>query len=501
MARHFGQNAFAAVFGVVTATGLAVCLATGQGKIEVIKRTAGATASVVAQIQGTQYRIRKIPVLVAQSQASAQGRITADWKIAGQAQAPAVATGSVRADFSGYGTAQAIFQFTANPYRLVKPRSFPAKGTATLEGNAYVSQILQGKPAVGTATLYGTTYHLAYGTAVGGATAQGQMVWTAGAKAHAEATAEGTGHAGYTIALYGQEAIAEAYVSGHEAVTRSGVRYLDAFGEAIGTVVAENTHIAIYPSATAFVTANLSGRALYILGGQGHAQSQCSLSGTMIAAATAVTLVQGDTQAQATGRIRAFHRFKGKAYSQAVGNGTPLVTHTGVSGTGISSASGSGTVQVRNTKVYPDTAYGVAQLHGQMNRVKFLSGSGANVYSQVQVHMQRVHIGYGVAKAVGLLTGKQYRIRLFKGTAQAQVTAQILNIHRSFEVVPAVGNAQLFGQLKRDQFMSGEAVATATSNVGVQVNDVGRAPNTRTMQVLNDPRTVVVVKETRTIVV
>lgn len=501
MALRFGQNAFAAISGVVTTAGLAVCLATAQGRIEVIKRTAGATASVVAQIQGTQYRIRKIPVLVAEAKATASGNTKADWRAAGTVNASATAYGRSKAEFYAAGTAEVLGYMGGSPYRLAKIRAFTAKGEATLEGSAYTYLMLKSVPAVGTATLYGTTYHLAYGTAVVGANAQGRMSWTAGAKAHAEATAEGTGHAGYTVALYGQEAIAEAYVSGHEAVTRSGVRYLDAFGEAIGTVVAENSHIAIYPSVTAFVTANMSGRALYILGGQGHAQSQCSLSGTMIAAATAVTLVQGDTQAQATGRIRAFHRFKGEAYSQAVGNGTPLVTHTGVSGTGISSASGSGTVQVRNTKVYPDTAYGVAQLHGQMNRVKFLSGSGASVYSQVQVHMQRVHIGYGVAKAVGLLTGKQYRIRLFKGTAQAQVTAQILNIHRSFEVVPAVGNAQLFGQLKRDQFMSGEAVATATSNVGVQVNDVGRAPNTRTMQVLNDPRTVVVVKETRTIVV
>ena len=501
MALRFGQNTFAAISGVVTAAGLAVCLATAQGQIEVIKRTAGATASVVAQIQGTQYRIRKIPVLVAQAGATAQGNAKADWRAAGTVNASATAYGRSRAEFYAAGTAEVLGYMGGSPYRLAKVRAFTAKGEATLEGNAYTYQMLKSVPAVGTATLYGTTYHLAYGTAVVGANAQGRMSWTAGAKAHAEATAEGTGHAGYTIALYGQEAVAAAYVNGNEAVTRNGVRYLEAFGEAIGTVVAENTHIAIYPSATAFVTANLSGRALYILGGQGHAQSQCSLSGTMIAAATAVTLVQGDTQAQATGRIRAFHRFKGEAYSQAVGNGTPLVTHTGVSGTGVSSASGSGTVQVRNTKVYPDTAYGVAQLHGQMNRVKFLSGSGASVYSQVQVHMQRVHIGYGVAHAVGLLTSKQYRIRLFKGTAQAQVTAQILNIHRSFEVVPAVGSAQLFGQLKRDQFMSGEAVATATSNVGVQVNDVGRAPNTRTMQVLNDPRTVVVVKETRTIVV
>ena len=501
MPRHFGQNAFATVSGVVTTAGLAVCLATGQGQIEVIKRTTGATASVVAQIQGTQYRIRKIPVLVAQSQASAQGYAKADWQIAGTVNASVTAYGRSKADFYAAGIAEVLGYMGGSPYRLAKVRAFTAKGEATLEGSAYTFQMLKSVPAVGTATLYGTTYHLAYGTVAVSANAQGQMKWTAGAKAHAEATAECTGQAEYTIALYGQEASVEAYVSGHEAVTRSGVRYLDAYGKAVCTVAAENSHIAIYPSVTAFVTANMSGRALYILGGQGHAQSQCSLSGTMIAAATAVTLVQGDTQAQATGRIRALHRFKGEARSQAVGNGTPLVTHTGVSGTGSSAASGSGTVQVQNTKVYPDTGYGVALIRGQMNRIKSVAGAGASVYSQVQVHMQRVHIGYGIAYAEGLLTGKQYRIRLFKGTVQANVTAQILNIHRSFEVVPAVGNAQLFGQLKRDQFMSGEAVATATSNVGVQVNDVGHAPNTRTMQVLNDPRTVVVPKETRIIVV
>ena len=97
MALRFGQNAFAAISGVVTTAGLAVCLATAQGQIEVIKRTAGATASVVAQIQGTQYRIRKIPVLMAQAGATAQGNAKADWRAAGTVNASATAYGRSRA--------------------------------------------------------------------------------------------------------------------------------------------------------------------------------------------------------------------------------------------------------------------------------------------------------------------------------------------------------------------------------------------------------------------
>jgi hypothetical protein len=501
MAHRFGQNAFAAVSGVVSAAGLAVCLAIGHGQIEVIKRATGVTASVAAQIQATQYRTRKIPVLVAQASANASGHAKADWLVAGIAQAGATGYGRGTADFFGYGYADGTVQFVGKPVRLAKVRTFPAKATATLEGEAFIHQILHGKPAECRATLYGTTYHLAYGTAVCTASASGQVSWKAGVTSEAMATAVAEATAQYTMSLWPDTAHVEASVRAEDALTVGGVRYLEVFGEAVGTVVAENTHVAIYPSVTAFVTANLSGRAAYVLGGQGHAQGLCTLTGTMIAASTAVTLVQGDSVSSATGRIRAHHRFKGEAHSQAVGNGIPLVTHTGVTGTGVSSASGSGTVQVRNTKVYPDDAYGTALLKGRMNRVKSVSGVGANVYSVFQVKMRRIQNAHGVASALATLAGKQYRTRLFGGAAHAQATGVVLNVHLSFPVAAAVVTAQLSGQIRRDQYLAGEAVAEATSLVGIQVNDAARAPITRTMVVLREARTTVVLQESRTIVV
>lgn len=501
MARRFGQNAFAAVSGVVTAAGLAVCLATGQGKIEVTKHATGATASGAAQIQATQYRIRKVPVLVAQAKATATGRITAAWKIKGQAQAPAVAAGSARADFSGYGTAQAIFQFTANPYRLAKSRSFPAKGTATLEGEAYVLQILQGKPAVGTATLYGTTYQLAYGTAVGGASAQGRMVWTAGAKAHAEATAEATGQAVYTVALYGLEAVSEAHVQGHEAVTRNGIRYLEAFGEAIGEVLAENSFIGVHPSVTAFVSADAQARGTYFLGGKGHAQGYCTLQGTMLAATTAVTLVESVSVASATGRIRAWHKFKGEAVVAASGSGTPLVTKTGIQGQGLSSAAGSGSVIVINTKVYPDTGYGVANGKATMNRVRKLAGGPVTTYAVAQAQIQRIHISYGVAKGKGTLNGIPYKTSLFGGKAQAKALAEVTNIQLDLRPAPAQGVVQALGQIERTHVAGGEATGVAMATGGIQVNDAAKAPAARTVMITKESRTALVLTESRTVVV
>lgn len=501
MARRFGQNAFAAVSGVVTAAGLAVCLATATGKIEVTKRATGATASVVAQIQATQYRTRKIPVLVAQAKATAQGYAKADWLIAGTAHAPATAYGRGKAEFFGSGNAQASGYMGGTPYRLAKMRTLPAKGTATLQGEGYIYQILQGKPAVGTATLYGTTYHLAYGTAVVGATAQGRMVWTAGAKAHAQATADATGQAAYTVALYGLEAVVEAAARGHEAVTRSGVRYLEAFGEGLCEVIAENSFIGVHPSVTAFVTAEAESRATYFFGGKGHAQGYCTLQGTMLAATTAVTLVESVSVASATGRIRAWHKFKGEAAVTALGNGSPTVKKTGIEGQGISSAAGSGSVIVINTKVYPDTGYGVAHVYGKMNRVRALAGGPVNVFAQGQVQMQRIHKAFGVAQGNGILNGIPYKTTLSSGKAQAKATAQITNIQLDLRPAAAVGSITLSGQIERTHVCAGEAVATAISLVGIQVNDAAKAPSTRTVLVSEEVRTAQVPGESRTVVV
>lgn len=501
MARRFGQNAFAAVSGVVTAAGLAVCLASGQGKIEVIKRASGVTASGVAQIQATQYRTRKIPVLVAQAKATGFGNAKADWKAKGTASAPATAYGRGKAEFFGSGHADVFGFMGGSPYRLAKARTFPAKGTASLEGEAYTYQILQGKPAIGTATLYGTTYHLAYGTGVCSASAQGRMVWTAGAKAHAQATCEGSGQAAYTIAAYGAEALAEAYVRGHEAVTRAGIRYLEAFGEAFGEVLAENSFIGVHPSVSAFGTAEAEGQATYFFGGQGHAQGYCTLQGTMLAATTAVTLVESVSLASATGRIRAWHKFKGEAAVTATGNGVPLVTETGIQGQGLSSSSGSGSVIVINTKVYPDTGYGEAYIKGTMNRVRALAGGPVNVFAHGQLQMQRIHVGYGVAQAGASLDGTPYKTSLYGGKAQAKATGQVTNLQLDIRPAPALATMQMQGQVKRTHFAGGLAIALATTTGGIQVNDAAKAPITRTVVVIEETRTAVVLIESRTVVV
>lgn len=501
MARRFGQNAFAAVSGVVTAAGMAVCLVSAQGQIEVRKHATGATASVAAQIQGTQYRTRKIPVLVAQAQATASGNAKADWLVAGTAYAPATAYGRGTAEFFGSGEANAVFTFDASPYRIARTRGMVARGGAQAQAEAYLYQVLYGVPAKVSASLYGTTYHLAYGVAPGTASASGRITWHAGIKAEAFAGAAAEAAAHYTVTLWPIEAVGEATAYGEDAVTIGGVRYQEAYGRAVAEGLAENTHIAIYPSVTAWVSANLQGQAAYIVGAKGEAQGKATLSGTMIAASTAVTLVQGDSLAQATGRLRAFHKFKGTAEVQASGNGVPLVTETGVNGHGQVSATGVGTVQVRNTKVYPDTGYGVALLKGVMNRVKSLAGVSASAYSSVMVKVRRIHIGYGVAKGNGYLSGTQFRTRLFGGVAKAAAKAQILNLERIFVVRPAVGTAQAFGQIKRDHFISGIAVGSATSDVRVQVNDAVQAPVGRTVLVLNEPRLALATPESRTLVV
>lgn len=501
MALRFGQTLFGAVSGVVTAAGFAACLASAQGQMAVIKHVSGAPAEPTAQLQGTAYRTRKIPVLTAQVSATGSGNAKADWLVAGTAQAEALGYGRGTAEFFGAGTADVVCTTEGYPYRLVKLYPLHAKSTATLSGEAYVFELLYGMPARATATLYGTTYHLAYGTAVASASATGQLTWHAGAKGEAQATAEGNGAAVYTLAVYGIEAQVEAQARAEEAITKAGVRYQELYGEASCEVVALNTHMAIYPSVTAWVSAQATAQAHYILGTAGNGQASCSISGTVIASATAVTLVQGSTSITATGRIRAWHKFKGEAQVQAQGDGTPLVTETGVSGTGTVQASGSGTVQVRDTKAYPDDGYGVALLQGQMNRVRTVSGAPVGVFGYAQAQMQKIHIAYGVAYSVSTLAGSQFRTRLMGGAAQGNSTGQLLNVQLNLQGVPAAATASLSGQIQRDQYLTGEALGTATSAVGIQVNDAARAPASRVVQVLAEARTVIVAEESRTIVV
>lgn len=501
MAQRFGQTIFGMVSGVVTAAGLAVCLATAQGHMEVRKRVSGSPAVTTAQVQATAYRIRKIPVLVAQTTAVATGKAKAYWKVSGTAQGAATVNGQALAYFYGNGQADGYVLFTGTPVRLTKPRTLPAKGEASISGEMYTFEILYGKPAECSATLYGTTYHLAYGTAECSAQAQGRITWKAGVTSEGVGTGEAEGTAQYTIALWAEEAQVTATARAEDAVRIDGVRYLEVFGTAETTAEAVNTHIAIYPSVTAFVSAALEGRAAYVVGSGGHAQAEAVLEGTMLAATTAVTLVQGDTVAQATGRIRAFHRFKGEAHVQATGNGVPIVTETGITGSSLSSATGSGTVLVTNTKVYPDTGYGVAMLSGGMNRVQFVSGAGASAYSQFSVKMEKIHNAHGVASADSTLSGLQYRIRSLRGRADGHATGKVLYLQLTFEVDQAVGTAELFGQIKRNHFASGIAEGFATSDTRVQVNDAVRAPSNRTLYVQNEERIVYALKEPRIIVV
>lgn len=501
MAQRFGQTIFGMVSGVVTAAGLAVCLATAQGHIEVRKRVSGSPAVTTAQVQATAYRTLKIPVLVAQTSAVATGKTKAYWKASGTAQGAATVNGQALAYFYGNGQADGYVLFTGTPVRLTKPRTLPAKGEASISGEMYTFEFLYGKPAECSATLYGTTYHLAYGTAECSAQAQGRITWKAGVTSEGVSTGEAEGTAQYTIALWAEEAQVTATARAEDAVRIDGVRYLEVFGTAETTAEAVNTHIAIYPSVTVFVSAALEGRAAYVVGSGGHAQAEAVLEGTMLAAITAVTLVQGATVAQATGRIRAFHRFKGKAHVQATGNGVPIVTETGITGSSLSSATGSGTVLVTNTKVYPDTGYGVAKLSGGMNRVQFVSGAGASAYSQFSVKMEKIHNAHGVASAVSTLSGLQYRTRLLRGHAEGQATGKVLNLQLTFEVDQAVGTAELFGQMQRNHFASGIAEGFATSDTRVQVNDAVRAPSNRTLYVQNEERIVYALKEPRIIVV
>ena len=205
--------------------------------------------------------------------------------------------------------------------------------------------------------------------------------------------------------------------------------------------------------------------------------------------------------ASATGRIRAWHKFKGESVVAASGSGTPSVTKTGIQGQGLSSAAGLGSVIVINTKVYPDTGYGVANGKATMNRVRKLAGGPVTAYAVAQAQIERIHIGYGVANGEGTLNGIPYKTSLFGGKAQAKALAEVTNIQLDLWPAPGQGVVQALGQIERTHVAGGEATGVAMATGGIQVNDAAKAPTTRTVVVAEEFRTTVVLAESRTIVV
>ena len=500
---RLGQTLFGAALGVVTAAGLAGAMAVASGKMEVRKRCLGSPASSTAAISGKQYKTTKGKAQIAPAYATVSGKGTAFFYGQVNALARARASGRAMAEFYGYGEAHAYGHMSGYPVRLAKLRPISAKGYANGVAQGYVFQLMYPAPAKAVATGFGTTYHLAYGHALGEADATGQVSWRVGLHGEAIAEALGEAAAGYTVAFYGGEALAESSLHWEPAITIGGIRHVDAFGVANSAAQIELTNWAYYPSVTAEARAYGQARVQYSIGIRGEAVGLALLQGSMIAADTSAGVARSDTIAVASGRIRTFAKAYGSGNGIATGYGNALVKKTGVQGhgTGHSTVMQAQQAVVTNTKAYPDDGYGVAKAHAEMNRVRTMAGRASETTAIVVVKATKVQFGYGVANGTAELVGTQYRIVKSTGGKASTQAHGSATVQFDLYPNPVVALSQGEGQQEKTTFAEGTAAAEAIGMGANQVNDAVKAPVSRTLVLVAEPRLVVGSAESRIIVV
>lgn len=500
---RLGQTLFGAALGIVTAAGLAGAMATAKGAMEVRKRCFGSPAASTAVVSAKQYRTTRAKAQTAPAFALVSGKGTAYFYSSGLVNAAANAQGNLWAEFFASGSAEAYGRMPGQPVRLARVRPISAKGFANGEGTGYIFELMYPAPAKGVATGFGTTYHLAYGQAVGESLASGQVSWQAGAYGEAQAQASAEAAAEYTIAFYGEDAVVTSSLHWEPAVTIGGVRHVDAFGQATASIQAELTNWAYYPSVTAWASAYAGAKGQYTIGVNGEAVGSAHLAGSMIAANTSAGIVQSDSIAVASGRIRTFAKGYGSGKGIATGYGNALLTQTRAQGHGVASSTVVQATQavVKNTKAYPDDGYGVAKGRARMNRVRTMAGHPVFAEATVAVKVTKIHIAYGVAVSSAQLKGTQYRT--IKSTGNRSQAKSQLSAATQFNLFPypLTSLAQISGQQQRNKFAKGIAEAFAFGEGANQVNDAVKAPVSRTLMVTGEDRVVLVQAETRIIVV
>lgn len=505
MSVRFGQTLFGggSVAGLVAAAGLAVCMAQAQASGVITKRAVPAAAVAKATVQAKPRRSvfgrGKLAACIAQ----AYGNSAATYMGRGALLARATAYGASQVEFSGYGEAIARVTFNGKPVRLAKCRTVAARAYASLEAEALVALMAQANPAVGQATAFGTTHHVGHGHANGIASIKGRASYTYGAAGEATLSAWLEGEARFQIGGAGH-ALGTVHVSGEPAVTKNGVRYFTTWGEALCFADAYAGTVGIHQAQTGRGVATLSGKARFQLGGKGHARAYATLWADPLAASTAGTALGSSCKADAKGGGRVQYNGKGSAIARATGYGNAQVKTTKAQP---KAAAAKATVQpanslVRNTKVYPDDAYGFAEAKGRASKLVEVFTHPIALAYVASGRGVKTRTGYGIGVGRAAVTAKPTRTHFAAGRLEAG--AEAFNEEVGVGVFPvgisATAQAKAM-KATRTHFAGGHAVASAHAVGMNQVNDLTRAPADRTIFVAADSRIITVEFEDRRIVV
>lgn len=457
---RYGQSLFgAAVTGLVLAAGTAICSASATGRNEVTRLGAG-TAAVASTLQGTCHRDATGKGALAQAKALVSGAAQVEFHpLPVEIHCTATVTGRAQVDFSGYGQALANGQVIGKAVRRVRMFPRQARAYAYGEASADTWQMAFGAPARATAWAFGTTHHVGGGRAQGLASASAKAVYERAAKGLALATAQGEATVLYTGGVSGT-APATAHLAGDAAVTRQGVRYFEGVGVAQATAHAQLQTVVLFQQQQAFARCTAAAAAKVSLGGKGVAKARANAYGDALTMITGVTGVVGATAATAIG----------KAVYLAHGKGTA-----------VAKASATGSALVKQTKTYGKTAQAKAVAQGQPRK-------------QAAAKSQAV--------ATATAQGRVLRTVMAKGIARPLATAKVTRLAIAVRGVVAAASASVQGTcLYTATAHPQAAMAIATATGFNQINDLTRAPISRTVFVEQHIRIIEVEQQLRLITV
>lgn len=460
----FGLNTFGGVFaGLVLVSGAADSTAEVQVTNQVTRLFAGTASSLasasgfglrvannypvtllataMASIAPAQVEFHPLPVTIVGTATAAPAYVRADYQVYSLLSA---------AQATGYGASR----------RLVKVYPLRAECLAGGEAEAQIWQMGYANPAIGTAEGFGTTYHLTYGQATGTASLTDSPRHQKGGFGEAIATCEVSGYGRFQIGAAGLGEC-PAIGNGDPAVTVSGIRYFEvnADGQALAEAYAGTVGITQAQTGRCYATA--TGYGWYIIGGHGHATAYAEGLGIGDVMGTGATAEPGESNASVTGW----------ASVQLHGTGVPATAF----------ATGSADALKTVTKVYANPAAASAQLNSPAGFKLLYAASLANATALLQVaHVDRaVHLNPGLAFASASLPRSEWQLRPTPAYAEAMVVAE------GVRVVVAEGN--------------GFGLATA---IGFnEINDLVHAPGERTVTVEAFERLVVLVQDSRLVLV
>lgn len=455
---RFGLSLFGgAVTGLVIAAGASSCAASASAQTLVTRLGAVTLSAQAVAAPADVRRVAGVFPSVLTALATAAGASQVEFHpLPTTATGQAVAqTGQAVAEYNGYGFANGYSYSQARAVRRVRLFPKQAQAFAWAEGNAQTWQFGYANPARAKAIGFGTTYHVGNVRAVASANAYATPAMEIGGKGigYAYSYAEGTCLYQGGVAGYGQ---ASSYVLADPVVTKNGVVYQEANGFGVSSALGEILTTTVYQSQTARAYAILVAYPKTQVGGKGRASARALGYGDGLSMATGATLVAGNSAATVVAKASKQAKGKSTAVARVLATGDGLKRQTRVTGTGACRAT-------------------------------------------AQATCLRTRTAKSTATARALITAQNIRtvtpvVPVLQGTATLTITTRQVDVGAT----PSGMSATILAEALRIAIGVGVANAGAEAQGFNQINDLAKAPASRTSTVGTESRTSTLAFESRT---